>query len=104
MVDRLDLVHGQCCFQQQGSVGLQTEEPVSRSSHQARPGPLRHHALVLAELVTYPVSEWRVDISVDFVLCTVQLLTKKVETAPKFPFIRVYPPTGFGTGLTRLLS
>ncbi len=31
------------------------------------------------------------------------LLTKKAETAPKFPFIRAYPPRGYETALTRLL-
>ena len=96
---------GLCCFQlPQGQVGFRHEEPVSHLGYLARPGPLRYLALVLTELVPYPVSERRAAISVDFVLCTVQLLTKKVETAPKFPLIRVYPPTGFETGLTRLLS
>ena len=96
-------MHGQCRFQKQGPVGLQTEEPVSRLGYQARPGPLRYLAVLVSELVPYPVSERRAVISVDFVLCIVQLLTKKAETAPKFPFIRAYPPRGYETAVTRLL-
>ena len=103
MVGRLGLVPGLCCFQlPQGQVGFRHEEPVSHLGYLARQDLCDISLLCLWGLCHI----WSANgeqLYLSILMCTVQLLTKKAGKAPKFPFIRAYPPRGYETALTRLL-